>query len=335
MLRRFARHDQERDGAEETPFKGADPAIARAAAERLDRKWKKASLYKRRARVTGVKQLTNTGTLKLSFEVIDDGDFDFEPGQFLGIEHKVAGRGYRRSPYCILSPPDKEESFELLIRLVPHGPLSLYLGSLDPGDVIRFRGPTGRSMIPKEPDTELILLATGVGVGPFHSLARHLLSQGFERPIRLFWGLRLVEDICLVDELDDLALTYDHFSYQVSLSQPPPEWPGLRGRLTESLPPLLETLGRNHFYLCGNGAMIEEMSTVLSDLGVPEQLVYKEAYFNFKHRSDAATLDEIRARFRAHDLFSPLADRRSRGLELAGASRAQSGTPAMSLGSTA
>ncbi len=321
MLRRIARQNQGHDGADKTPFKGADPAIARAAAERLDRKWKKESLYKRRARLTGIKQLTSTGTLKLSFEVVDDHDFDFKPGQFVGIEHKVDGLGYRRSPYCILSPPGTEEDFELLIRVVPDGPLSLYLGSLDPGEVIRFRGPTGRSMIPKEPDTELILLATGVGVGPFHSLARHLLSEGFDRPIHLFWGLRLLDDICLVDELDDLALTYDHFSYQVSLSQPPPEWPGLRGRLTESLPPLLEALGQRQFYLCGNGAMIEEMSTVLSDLGVPEQLVYKEAYFDFNHHPDAATLDEIRARFHAHDLFSPLADRRRRGLEPAGASR--------------
>ena len=32
-------------------------------------------------------------------------------------------------------------------------------------------------------------------------------------------------------------------------------------------PPLIETLGGKHYYLVGNGAMIEEMSEALSDLG--------------------------------------------------------------------
>jgi ferredoxin-NADP reductase len=59
------------------------------------------------------------------------------------------------------------------------------------------------------------------------------------------------------------------------------------------------------FYLVGNGAMIEEMATVLSDLGVDRRNVYQEAYFNSRYRPDASILAEIRNRFVANDLFSP------------------------------
>ena len=273
--------------------------------EELERNWKTSALYTRRAEVTRTQMVTSTGTLRLWFRVIDDEDFTFFPGRFVGIEAKVAGMGYRRSPYCILSPPNDEKTFELLVRIVPEGPLSRYLASLTAGDVINFRGPTGRSMLPKEDDTELVLLATGVGISPFVSLVSYLAEQGSERPIRLYWGLRLQEDICLVDELDNLVRRAASFSYQISLSRPPAGWTGLRGRLTESVPPLLETLGDKHFYLVGNGAMNKEMFAALSDAGVPKQLVYQEDYFNGKYVPDRATVDAIRRRFVATDLFSP------------------------------
>ena len=75
------------------------------------------------------------------------------------------------------------------------------------------------------------------------------------------------------------------------------------------MPPLLETLGDKRFCLVGNGAMIEEMSLALSDLGVSKQLMYQEAYFNGKHQPDPEVLAVIRRRFVASDLFSPHAHR--------------------------
>ncbi len=281
--------------------------------QELEQNWKASAHYSRRAEVTKTERVTETGTVRISFRVVDEEEFTFLPGRFVGIEAKVGGLGYRRSPYCILSPPNEERTFELLVRVVPEGPLSGYLGSLRVGDVINFRGPTGRSMIPKEADTELVLLATGVGISPFISLVSTLLDQGFERPIRLYWGLRLREDICLVDELEDLVGRSDTFRYQISLSRPPEGWRGLRGRLTESVPPLLETLGGKHFYLVGNGAMNREMFVVLSDLGVPKQLVYEEHYFNLHYTPDPGTIEAIRRRFVANDLFSPTSHQEAGG----------------------
>ena len=283
------------------PPRGALPLSRGAKERRLER----VDHYDRRAELTGYETLTPTGTVRLSFKVVDDHPFEFRPGYFVGIQAEVPGEGLRRSPYCIVSPPDTDRTFQLLVRLVAAGPLSRYLAGLSVGDTIRFRGPSGRSMLPKEADTELVLLATGVGIGPFLCLVEHLLSQGFDRPIRLYWGLRLVDDVCLLDVLDDLAGREGDFGYQISLSQPPPDWSGLRGRLTETVPPLLGTLGDKHFYLVGNGAMIEEVHSALSDLGVDKQLIYHETYFNVRYRPEPEEVARIRGRFVATDLFTP------------------------------
>jgi NAD(P)H-flavin reductase len=283
------------------------PRIGSYPVSRLapERKLQRVDRYDRRAEVTAYETLTSTGTVRVSFKVVDDQPFELHPGYFVGIQAEVAGFGRRRSPYCIVSPPNEDRTFQLLVRLVPEGPLSIYLASLEVGNVIAFRGPSGRSMVPKKADEELILIATGVGVGPFLALVEHLKTLGFDRPIRLYWGLRLAEDICLVEELESLRQGFENFTYQISLSQPSGDWTGLRGRVTETVPQLVDTLGGKRYYLVGNGAMISEMSTVLSDLGVDIRLIYEEVYFNVKHRPDPEVLKAIRNRFVASDLFSP------------------------------
>ncbi len=303
------------------PFTGELP-LSRGAPERALRR---KNHYSRRARVTAYEALTSTGTVSLTFQVVDDKPFAFDPGYFVGIHADLDGVGSRQSPYCLSSAPNDDGTFRLIVRLVPEGPVSVFLCGLEVGDVIEFRGPSGRSMTRKEAasepetddegearpgtraetETETVLIATGVGIGPLLSFAEHVLPQGFERPIRLYWGLRQVEDICLVDELDELARRYPNFSYDISLSQPDEAWEGLRGRVTETVPQRLPTLADKHFFLVGNGAMIDELSTAISDLGVAKQFVYEEAYFNVKYRADEQTVAAIRERFVASDLFSP------------------------------
>lgn len=315
------------------PPRGRSHEAEAAALAAIDDRWFGTSRFKRVARVTAVDTLTTTGTFRVGFEVVDGEPFDFKPGQFVGIEAHFEGRGFRRSPYCILSDPGDAPRFDLLIRAVPDGPLSLYLADLEPGDEVLFRGPTGRSMIPRDADRELVLMATGTGIAPLLSLARHLLATGYPHPITLWWGLRLADDICLTDELDALAATYDSFSYHVTLSQPPADWTGLRGRLGESVPPLLPTLGGKRYYLVGNGAMLAEMSLALSDLGVIQQYIYTEPYFDPIHEPAREVVAAIRERFVATDLFSAYAARRGsafdidKDLEAARTGKAGNGDP--------
>jgi NAD(P)H-flavin reductase len=287
-----------------------------AAMNALDDRWFSTSRFKRKARVIALEPLTSTGTFRVRLEVTDDEPFEFLPGQFVGVEAHYEGKGFRRSPYCILSDPADAPRFDLLVRAVPDGPLSLYLAGLQAGDEVVFRGPTGRSMVPRHPDRELVLMATGTGIAPLLSLSGHLLASGYPHPISLWWGLRLAEDICLTDELEALATAHDGFSYAITLSQPPDGWTGLRGRLGDSVPPLLPTLGGKRYYLVGNGAMLEEMALALSDLGVVQQFIYKEPYFDTVHDPDRAVVAAIRERFVATDLFSSYAARRGSDFDL-------------------
>ncbi|MDP9074167.1 MAG: FAD-binding oxidoreductase [Actinomycetota bacterium] len=269
-----------------------------------DLTWGQVTRYHRWAEVAQTEWLTETGTVRITFRVTDDEPFNFVPGQFITLEEEIPDLGPRRSLYCIYSPPAGDRRFTLLIRVLPDGYLSGHLASLEPGDTINFRGPSGRSMVPKDPDAELIMLATGVGISPFYSLLRHLAAQGERRRVRLYWGLRLTDDICLLDELDALARGPLDFRYHISLTQPPLGWPDLRGRVSESVPPRLKTLGGKDFYLCGNGIMVEEMGLALRSLGVDRTHIHQERFFNLGHRPDPPVVRAIMARFVATDIVS-------------------------------
>ena len=287
-----------------------DPVDPRSVGDRM---WQQESRFGRRGEIVFVDRLTPTGTVRIGGRVTDGRPLDYKPGQFLAIQQDVPGIGLQHSPYCMFRPAAAYGTFEMLIRVFPEGPLSHYLASAPPGTELVFRGPSGRSMLPKDDDggVELVLLATGVGISPFHALLLDILGRGERRRIRLFWGLRLVDDICLTDELDALARAHPNFSYAISLSQPPENWTGLRGRLTESVPPLLETLGGKRFYLSGNGAMAEEMEIALSDMGVDRTLIHQERFFNARHQADPAVVEAIVARFVATDIFSPHAEQQA------------------------
>lgn len=285
--------------------RGDTPATSRSPSKERHEAGLQPLVHHRRAVVDAVEPLNATGTVRLSFRVADDVFFDFEPGQFVSIRFQDAADRTMRRPYCILSPPDGSGRFDLLVRAVG-GPVSNRLVSLRPGEVISYRGPLGRGMRLRAPDRELVILATGVGIAPVYSYLRDLKATGDGRRVHVYWGLRLAEDVCLLDELDELT-SNDRVRVDVTLSQPPPGWAGLRGRITESVPPLLTTLGDKEFYLAGNGAMIQEMTTALSDLGVARRFIHEEAYFNSRHVPRPEVMAEIRSRFVARDLFSPFA----------------------------
>ncbi len=266
----------------------------------------KAARLPRRALVTNTLRLTGTGTALIDFEVLDAEPFDHRPGQFVAIDVEHPELGYRRSPYCLYGASASARTFTLLVRVVEEGPVSLFLGDLIPGDVVSFRGPTGHSMIPREPGSPLILIATGVGLGPCRLLLRWLADHEPGRRATLYWGLRLEDDVCLLDELIFLSRELPHFDWYVSLSQPPPSWPGLRGRVTRTAPPLMARLADKHFYLTCNGRMVAEMSAALREVGVPTARIYEESFFAHRHRPDPAAVEAIVQRFVATDLMSPL-----------------------------
>ena len=247
----------------------------------------------RQAAVTGNRE-AGRGCRLLRLELPDELPFPYEPGHVAVLRH--AGH---RHPYTISRTEPALRSLDLLYRVIPGGRLTPALAALAVGERVEFSGlhhtPVREGIAPEA--GSVVGFSTGSGIGPLWGFAEQALGQGFGRPITLFAGYREAEDICLAPELDALQAAHPGFRWQATLTRPGAQWPGLRGRLGESVPPLIPAPRACHFHLVGNGAMIAELKAALEACGVPGHQVTTEGFFNHNAQADPEEVRRIVARF--------------------------------------
>jgi ferredoxin-NADP reductase len=219
---------------------------------------------------------------QLSFEFIEPTAMEFASGQYVSM--KVAENGMRRS-YSICSSPAITHGFELMIDVAPQGIGTKYLQNLQFGDQVEILGPMGQFVL-AEPQSEIgskeeaiVMVATGSGITPFRSMLFDLLQvQQDKRPIHLHWGVRNENNLIWLDEIAELENAFPNFTFHPVVSQPLPEWPLCRGRVTDCLS--THQLPTNAgYYLCGGKPMIESVVQLLAAKGVSPVHVHHEKFF--------------------------------------------------------
>jgi ferredoxin-NADP reductase len=169
---------------------------------------------------------------------------------------------------------------ELCIKLVAGGPGTNYLFKLRPGDTFRGLAPYGDFTYERVEGNHACFISTGTGIAPFRSM---MLSREFlDHPPK--------STTCLLGVGDESEVIYEEqlkklpvpsMKFVTAVSRPRGEWNGFKGRVTD----YLRTLGDDYpwtqtqYYLCGNGAMIEEVKRLLADKGVSKDSVHVEVYY--------------------------------------------------------
>lgn len=203
----------------------------------------------------------------------------FAPGQFVNLALERDGQLDRRS-YSIASAPGAPLAF--LVAEVPEGVLTPHLMRLAPGDRVWVEPkPQGFFTLRWVPDApELWLVATGTGLGPFLSiLGSEELWQRFPQVV-VVHGVRGAEQLAHREELRALSADRPGLRVVPVLSRELGSG-HVSGRVTTALDDgTLEAAAgltlapdRSHVMLCGNPAMIDEMSAKLGARGLKKHRV--------------------------------------------------------------
>lgn len=226
--------------------------------------------------VKSFRMLTPT-VFESTFET--DKELQFLAGQFVSIIIPGAGpkgRDLRRA-YSVASAPE-QRPVELCVKIVEDGPGTQYLYRLRPGDTFRAMAPYGDFTYKPKPGRHVCFVATGTGIAPFRSI---VLSKHFRDnpPVSCtcLLGVRTESELIYQNELEEI----DGIKLVNTVSQPLDSWKGFKGRVTDYFRslgdsfPWLET----DYYLCGNGAMIQEIKTLLASKGVEKSSLHQEKYY--------------------------------------------------------
>lgn len=179
-----------------------------------------------------------------------------------GMLITVHGRDPTEDRDYTIASGERDPDLRLLYRHIPNGRLTSQLVRLQPGDPLRFTGPSGRFVV-QDPDRPLVFVATGTGIAPCRAYARS--HPGLD--LTILHGVRDREDLFYRDE-------FTGFLYHSCVSS---ESANPR-RVTD----LLRTLPlppRAHYYLCGAYEMIFEVSSLLAERDVPPTCIFTEAYY--------------------------------------------------------
>lgn len=139
----------------------------------------------------------------------------FQPGQYLDV---LLSDGRRRS-FSIASPPHDATPLELHVRYVPGGTFGeLLFKEMAAGALLKIEGPVGQ-FVYRPGDTPIVMVAGGTGFAPLKSMLRHVLEQGIQRPIHLYWGARQAVDLYEDAQLLTWAQAHPQLRYTAVLSQ--------------------------------------------------------------------------------------------------------------------
>lgn len=230
------------------------------------------------ASVSRVRDLTHD-VRELEMVLVEPKDLSFKPGQFISFEvQKEEFPAPVVRPYSIASPPTQQGQVTLVFNLVVGGPGSTYLYGLRVGDLATFKGPAGSFYLKDDGTRDLLFVATGTGIAPIRSMILAQLERGTPQAVTLFWGLRSQRDLYYQEELQDLVGQHPRFSFVTTLSKPEAGWTGVTGRVTALIQDRITSVRNLAVHLCGNGAMIREVTVLLQAQGLCP--IYREKWYD-------------------------------------------------------
>ncbi|MGC1521939.1 MAG: 2Fe-2S iron-sulfur cluster-binding protein [Steroidobacteraceae bacterium] len=202
--------------------------------------------------------------------------FEFQAGQYIDVMLP----GGRRRSFSIASPPHDSRLLELHVRRVEGGEFSAPLFDDERrGTLLTIEGPLGQ-FVYRDGGLPMLLVGGGTGLAPLLSMLRHVVENGIERDLRLYWGVRAERDLYALAALEDLARRAGagRLRYVPVLSEPSPEWQGRRGFVHQAALEDVDRLEEYEVYAAGPPAMIEAVRRDFGRRGAAPARLYFDSF---------------------------------------------------------
>jgi dihydroorotate dehydrogenase electron transfer subunit len=197
-----------------------------------------------------------------------------QPGQFVMLKPSRGNDPLLRRPFSVFevvrNSDGEPSAISILNKRAGVGTGLLY--DVEPGATVGCLGPLGRPFVAVAPPAEAWMVAGGVGLAPFFTLAHRLQELG--TPATLFYGARTASELYYVDLFEKLGV-------QTVLATEDGT-AGTKGRVTVPLNAALagaqdgppETRGREHahgrsgeihLYVCGPTPMMRAVAKLAAE----------------------------------------------------------------------
>lgn len=187
----------------------------------------------------------------------------------------------------IATPPFKPDRSGFMN--VNPGIASSYIFSLKPGDKVIMSGPYGDFHPHFDTKNEMIWVGGGAGMAPLRAQIMHMAKtlHTTDRKMHYFYGARALNEVFYLDDFLALEKEFPNFKFHLALDREDPvaDKAGVKYTAGFVHNVMYETYLKDHeapedieYYMCGPGPMSKAVTTMLDNLGVPEENIM---YDNF------------------------------------------------------
>lgn len=203
---------------------------------------------------------------------------EFKPGQFIMISYPVGDEIVKRA-YSISSSPTKDY-FEITVREVVDGKVSIALQKVQVGDEFELTGPFGNFFL-EDDDKDIIMIGCGCGVMPFWSMIDYIVDKKLDTKVKYFVSYQKEKDIVFKEKAEQLMKDNPNLKINYTLTKDDENisWQGQRGRIDKEY--LAENIGEitgKTFFICGTVAFADSMKEILLELDVNEDKIKLSAH---------------------------------------------------------
>jgi len=212
----------------------------------------------------------------------------FKPGQYIqilapkykGLKGDISNKEEVYRAYSIASSPTDNTSLEVFIGYIPGGICTTYIHKhLKQEDQLTIVGPYG-DFYYQEGDRPMVMVAIGTGMAPIMSILLYMRDHKIDRECTFYFGARTREDLYMMEELQQLEKDLPRFKLITCLSKPTEacNWQGDKGRVTNLIEKYLDNGPECEAYLCGSPVMIDSVTPLLKEKGIPEDQIYYDSF---------------------------------------------------------
>ena len=208
----------------------------------------------------------------------------------------VAGQSFQMT---LIDPPPKDDrkgaTREFTIASAPHeselmvatrlrdSAFKDMLKDAPPGTTVQISEADGDLILHRDPSRPAVLIAGGIGITPFLSIARHAAREALPHPLYLFYSNWRPGLAAFLPELDQLQQANPQFRLIATMTEPDAaSWSGETGVIdAELLKRHLPDLVSPVYYLAGPPTMTLAMLELLQDLGVVDDDIKSAEFYGY------------------------------------------------------
>lgn len=221
------------------------------------------------------KKLVATGTLQLTFEIMEP--FSFIAGQycFVTLPNLLYPdeRGGRRH-FSIVNSPNEKGIITIATRLRDSG-FKKTLNELPEGSEVNLGPIAGAFTLPDDTKRPLVFIAGGIGITPYMSILRYIKEEDLPYKITLIYSNRNQSSTAFLDEISNVKLNNLPKAGQISnfklilIMTDDPNWQGERRKVdAKFIKEYFPNVNANFYYVVGPPAMVDAVQRSLLEAGV-------------------------------------------------------------------